>query len=200
MRGGVRMKKVITLIIMVLSISTVTGCGKKENVNAVPELTRVRSICELATMESYYHNVAKVQEKDAGGFLFWKKDKHFWIEYSGVVTLGIDASLLQMDVDGSKVTITMPKAKLLNSKVLPESLTEDSYIVDKDSIDITAEDETKALTLAQENMEQTAAANLVLLENAEERAQELLEEYIDNVGALVGIDYEVEWKYLESNT
>ena len=31
------------------------------------------------------------------GIWLWKKDRKFWIEYAGVVTVGIDASLVNME-------------------------------------------------------------------------------------------------------
>ena len=64
-------------------------------------------------MQCYYHNVAKYKEENASGFWLWAKDKHFWIEYSGVVTLGIDTSQVYMEIDGDTVTIT-PNHKLLH--------------------------------------------------------------------------------------
>lgn len=64
------------------------GTGKPKTPDMEPEVSRMKAICELAVMDCYYHNVAKFKEEDAEGFLFWQKDKQFWIEYSGVVTLG----------------------------------------------------------------------------------------------------------------
>lgn len=64
-------------------------------------MTEMRAICELSTMDCYYHNVAKYFEKDAqrGFWGIGKKDKHFWVEYSGVVRMGIDASLVNIEVE-----------------------------------------------------------------------------------------------------
>ena len=109
------MKRWIALLTSAVLILSCTACQKKEQLPKVePQISQMRSICELAVMECYYHNVAKYQEEDAAGFLLWKKDKHFWIEYSGVVELGIDASRLSMEVSGDEVTITIPAAKVLS--------------------------------------------------------------------------------------
>lgn len=57
-------KKIITLsLIGILLISLLSGCGKSEDKEAAkstePDIMQVRSICKLATVECYYHNVAK---------------------------------------------------------------------------------------------------------------------------------------------
>ena len=55
-------KKIITLsLIGILLISLLSGCGKSEDKEAAkstePDIMQVRSICKLATVECYYHNV-----------------------------------------------------------------------------------------------------------------------------------------------
>ena len=177
-----------------------SACQKKEQLPKVePQISQMRSICELAVMECYYHNVAKYQEEDAAGFLLWKKDKHFWIEYSGVVELGIDASRLSMEVSGDEVTITIPAAKVLSCTVDSTSLTADSFIVDKRSANIDAEDEQAAFAEAQHNMEMSAASNRVLLGNAQQRVQVLLQSYVENIGQAIGKEYTIRWNFLEED-
>ena len=95
------MKKVLALILVVVTL-VCAGCGKAEvPVKMRPNVSQMKSICELAVMDCYYHNVAKFKEEGVSGVLWWQKDKHFWIEYSGIVRLGIDASLVNMEVDSS---------------------------------------------------------------------------------------------------
>ena len=178
-----------------------TACGKpeEEKIAVEPQLIHVRSICELATLECYYHNVAKFYEEDAEGILWWKKDKHFWIEYSGIVTFGINVSLVNIEVTGSQITITLPEAEVQSCKVDSSSLTEDSYIVDKDSAKISAEDERLAFEEAQRVLEETAANDKVLLAEAQQRAQSLLIDYITNLGNVAGEQYSIKWVYVDTN-
>ena len=194
------MKRWIALLTSAMLILSCTACQKKEQLPKVePQISQMRSICELAVMECYYHNVAKYQEEDAAGFLLWKKDKHFWIEYSGVVELGIDASRLSMEVSGDEVTITIPAAKVLSCTVDSTSLTADSFIVDKRSANIDAEDEQVAFAEAQHNMEMSAASNRVLLGNAQQRVQVLLQSYVENIGQAIGKEYTIRWNFLEED-
>ena len=193
------MKKLACLLACAVLAGSFAACGgSAEQITMEPETSQMKAICELAVMDCYYHNVAKFKEEDAAGILFWQKDKHFWIEYSGVVSLGIDASQVALEVDDTLVTITIPEAQVLRCQVDSNELSEDSYIVAKDSARISAEDEVAAFAQAQADLEETAASDTALLSSAQQRAQDLLEEYVQNIGEAVGKDYTIQWVYLDS--
>lgn len=190
-------KKIISIVLAAVMCMTCISCGQKEQKTVEePKVSQVKAICELAVMDCYYHNVAKYFEEDASGIWLWKKDKKFWIEYSGVVRIGIDASLVQMEVKDKQVEITMPKARVMNCTVDAATLNTDSFIVSSDSAKVEAEDQTKAFREAQKNMEEEASGDSALLVAAQQRAQNLLEEYVKNVGSVTGTEYTITWKYI----
>lgn len=198
------MKKKILLFVLTLSMamSTLTGCGAISAMAQEPDIAQVRSICELATLECYYHNVAKaVKEAGTSILNIGEKDRTFWIEYSGTVKLGIDMSKITMKVKGDTVTIKMPAAQVLDVTIDPDSYTEDSFVANKDGFfnknEITSEDATKAVKAATEDMEQIATENAALLLNAEERAQKMIENYIEQLGDLTGRTYNITWETIE---
>lgn len=196
------MKKMIALLLALAALLGCTACGQKEEAPTVElDVTEMRAICELSTMDCYYHNVAKYFEEDAQkGFLgIGKKDKHFWIEYSGIVRMGIDVSLVNIEVEDTLVTITIPEAKVLKCTVNSDSLSQDSYIVDTDSAKIEAADEVLAFAEAQRQLEETAAKDKTLLANAQQRAESLLKEYINNIGEAVGKEYKIDWIYVDAS-
>ena len=203
------MKKIVSLSLaavvvigIVCVIAIVLGQRRvEEPVNMEPQASQMKAICELAVMECYYHNVAKYFEKDAtrGILGIGKKDKHFWVEYSGVVKLGVDVSLVNIEVIDTQITITLPEAKVLGCKIESSSLSEDSFIVDKKSADIEGADEIAAFDEAQSKLEENAANDKTLLANAQQRAQNLLEEYITNIGNAVGKQYSIKWSYVDAN-
>ena len=166
-------KKIITLsLIGILLISLLSGCGKSEDKEAAkstePDIMQVRSICKLATVECYYHNVAK-SEKPAGTGIwhFGEKDRQFWIEYTGTVKLGIDMSKVQMKVNGTDVTVTIPEAEVQQVNVDDDSYNSDSYIFSEDGInknEITAEDATGAVENARNEMIKIAESNPDILQ------------------------------------
>ena len=198
------MKRMTALLLAFSMMVLCAACGKTEEpepeLSIRPQEAQMKAICELAVMDCYYHNVAKYREEDAEGFWLWKKDKHFWIEYSGVVRFGIDVSAVKIESNGDEITITLPQAKVLSCKVDSSSLTEDSYIVDKKSADITAEDENAAFAAAQKKLEEAAAGDKALLSKAQQRAQTLLEDYVDNIGDVVGKEYKINWIYIDAES
>lgn len=195
------MKKLMCILISAMLTLSLAACSDTEPapVDMEPKTSQMKAICELAVMDCYYHNVAKYEMKDAEGFLWWTKDKNFWIEYSGVVTIGIDVSRVTVEVDGTKVTISIPAAEVLRYTVDSSSLTEDSYIVAKNSAAIEAEDEIAAFSVAQADLEATASQDTALLASAQQQAQQLLEDYITNIGKATGKSYSIEWIYLDEN-
>lgn len=187
---------IISLILAMVLCSSCQGT-EEQVIDTEPQVSQMKSICELAAVDCYYHNVAKYKEKDAEGILLWKKDKHFWVEYDGIVTIGIDASLLEIKVKNENVTISMPPAKVLSCKVDEKTLTEDSFVVARDSARIDAETQTEAFKEAQGVMEKNASEDTALLSNAQERAKKLLEDYVKNIGDAVGKKYVVKWVAVE---
>lgn len=189
------MKRIISILLIVVMCLSFTACSNNKEI--APQVSQMKAICELATVQCYYHTVAKYMEDDATGVLWWKKDRKFWVEYSGIVTIGIDTASVNIEVDGENVTITIPPAKVLNCEVDAATLTKDSYIVAKDSAKVEAEHETEIFKDTQAKLEEEAAKDTALLANAQQRAQKLLEDYVTNIGNSVGKTYQIKWVYLE---
>lgn len=174
-----------------------TGCGKETQ---TADFSGVTSVCELATLKCYYHNVAKAETEASGIFAKWLKTgyKKIWTEYSGIIEYGIDISQVTVsepDKNGV-VTVTMPDAQVLNVDVDEDSLgtplTDTGFLTS-----VTTEEKTTTLAGAQEAMEQKAKENTEMLSQAKARAKTLIEEYIKNVGESIGEEYTVEWKDAE---
>lgn len=190
------MKRIAIVLLMALFVGMIGGCSA--DVAAEPNIAQIRSICHLATLECYYHNVAKsTKDKHSGLAGFGEVEREFWIEYDGVVEIGIDMSQVVMDVQDTTVTVTLPEAKILSIDVDQDSWDESKYIHSGDSWfnqnKITAEDQISAITAAQEKMKETAEGNIELLAKARSRAQKLIENYINKLGELSGIEYEIKW-------
>ena len=186
-------KSLICLLSVPMLLLNACGTPKPES-DLTPRVSQMKAICELSVMECYYHNVAKFYEEDAETFLFWSKDKEFWIEYGGIVKLGIDASDVAIEVDGDVVSITLPEATVLGCEVDQTTLGEDAYIVADGSAKVTADDQTEAFAAAQKDMEETAAQDTTLLTMARQRVQQLLEEYIRNLSEASGQTYTIQWQ------
>jgi len=190
------MKKCKYIILSLIICLCLCGCEKETG--KIPDLAQIKSICNLATLEAYYHNVAKyTKEAESGITHLFEKDREMWIEYTGKAKIGIDMSDVTMEIKENKVKIYIPNAKLLSIDI--GKIDKDSYITNDDSWlnknEFTPEEETKAINKAQEKMKEHVESNSQLLLQAQTRAKDLIEEYIIQLGKLSNIEYEIEWIY-----
>lgn len=201
MKGVTGIMKKIKLLIVTTLIFCFILSGCKQNNNVIvkePDITQIRSICNLATLECYYHNVAKSKKVADSWF---KKDREFWIEYTGIAKIGIDMSKVNMEISGNNITVTLPNAELLDIDIRENDLNEESYIKSADGWirnKITADDQTAAINSAQIEMSESVKSNKSLLLNAQDRAKELIENYIKKLGEISNIEYQIKWVYEDS--
>ena len=155
---------------------------------------RIRRICELATLECYYHNTT--EWKYNGNML--DPSKRLWMEYDGLVRVGINGE--QVDVSGpddnNVVTVTIPKAVILEKDLDESTLAS----VEAGSrymgflpiySEITSEDRQKALAEAQNKMEEKTSQNHKILAEAQERAKKIIQNSIIKIGEMEGKKYTV---------
>ncbi len=213
-------KKIIAAAVLGLFMAAVCSCAKEpedgtpvmndiietpepaETVKiSYPDISQIRSICELATIECYYHNVAKsVKEKGSGLLHIGEVERTFWIEYSGVAKLGIDMSKVTMEIEKEHIIITIPQAELLG--LSDYSFTEDSYISSDDGLNknpITAQNQTEAVAAANEHIRGLFENDDSMLLRAQDRARKLIENYIKQIGEITDASYQVEWIYEKSS-
>lgn len=180
------------ILITLLSINCLLGCGSQKQ---KPDFSSIKSVCELSTLKCYYHNVA-TYEKNAHGLLkvFGSGYKKIWIEYSGIVNLGIDINKVDISEPDTNnvITIKIPDAEVqstsLDQSTLSEPLT-DKGVFTK----ITTEEKTEALASAQQNMKETAQKDTSLLAQAKEHAKLILQGYINNLGEEFNEEYTIKW-------
>lgn len=197
---GHRMIFLLIWAFVLTGCSAGTGQTETETETDMPQNlslneSQMQSICELATLECYYHNTAKFDSEKK--VLFWNTSKKLWIEYSGIVKVGIDVGELEMDVKGNVVTITIPEAKVLSCHVDDTSLSADNFYSETKGLgsgSIGAEEQTKAFQAAQDGMLSTVQEDTSLLLQARTRAQTLLENYVKNVSEAMGVSYEIRWE------
>ena len=180
------------LLALAVGACSLTGCAEKKK---EADFSGIAAVCELATLKCYYHNVAKA-ETEASGLFKWLGTgyKKICTEYSGIVELGIDVNKVSISSPDSNgvVKVAIPEAEILNVDLdeasMSEPLTDKGFFTK-----ITKEEETSALAEAQKNMEETARENSALLVQARERAKNVIEGYVKNVGEELGEEYTVEW-------
>ena len=192
------MKRKNIVILIVLLLLVITGCGNK-NPDVKPSLSQVRNISDLATVKAYYHNVAKVEKKKGQGLThLFEVDRKYWIEYTGVVKIGIKMSSITIDEKDNVVTINMPRAEILSHHC--ENYNDDSIYKNEDGFNenkIEDSEVNEAIKKADEEMLEKVKNNQSLFNRAEDGAEKLIQNYIEQVGKISGKKYEVKFVYGE---
>ena len=82
------MKKLLSSFLVLSLLFTFAGCNSKPKeepkiVEKTIEVKEMREIAELATVDCYFHNVAKSdRDLNPAWYQFWeKKNMRFWVEY-----------------------------------------------------------------------------------------------------------------------
>lgn len=187
------MKRIFSILLVLVMVLSLSACGKKSD--AELKVEDIHAICELATIKCYYNNVAQIDKKKDNIF---QKDRKMWIEYEGEAVLGIDMSKLEIKISEDSVDITMPKAEILSIQPKRETLNEKSYVASADGFlfknKITTEDQETAITKGQTEMEKAINENSALFTQAENKAKELIENYITKLSEIIGKEYTINWK------
>lgn len=191
----IRILKVNIIIFCILAIIAIVifkfPDSKKEAVEEV-NFSDVSKICELATLRCYYHDVAEFQKDSTG--LFSYGAKKMWMEYNGVVSVGVDVEQVKVETptDDGVVKIYVPQAIILDinaDKTTISDPIEETGILTK----ITADEKAQAFSAAQATMRENAESDTKLLNQAHNNAKELLKQYVLTVGKQIGQNYTVQW-------
>ncbi len=157
--------------------------------------SEIQSICELATLDCYYHNVT---EWSKTGDIF-SGDKKIWIEYDGSVQVGIRGKIDISEPDAENtITVTLPQASILDSDLDEDSIYE---IYSEGPLwgfipaysKISTSESMEALNGAQNDMRTTASKNDTILNMAKERAKMIIKKNIIVLGEMAGKQYQVKF-------
>ena len=195
-RKMIRNTGIFVILILVAILIVIFPEFKKEDISTV-EFSSVDKICELSTLRCYYHDVAEYEKQPDGLFqygLFKYGYKKFWIEYDGIVELGIDVDKVQVNQpdENNIVYVYVPDARIIDVNADKDTMS-DPIVETGKFTSITTEEKTKAFSDAQKTMRENAEANNALLKQAKVNAMKLLEQYIVNVGRQMDQIYTVKW-------
>lgn len=151
----------------------------------------IQTISELTTIQCRFHNVAIRDVKE--GFL-GAKNEYIWFEFDGIVDIGIDMNKIQISEPNEEgiIRIYLPPAQILNATPDTTSIKKP---VEKTGwfSEFDGGNEVEMILDATEDMKNDANTQVMLTAQAYERAQFVLEQYVINVGKMLGEDYTVEW-------
>ena len=86
-------------------------------------INELKKIEELSTLSFKYTNYAEVNESnDINGFALPLTSHEFLLIYGGEVKLGVDMSQADVQVQGAKVSVVLPKSKILSDEIDEDSV------------------------------------------------------------------------------
>lgn len=163
---------------------------RPDNTTDVHKMFSTEMIRELTTLECTYHNVA-VHKKE--GNVIGVGDQYVWFEYDAVVRAGIDMSKVKIEepTEDGVVKIHLPEAGILGITEKEKTISkpvEELGVFTK----LTADEERAIINEATEKLRKDATTREVITQ-AHASAKEVLEQYVINIGDLVGEKYTVKW-------
>ena len=185
---------VILLAVVLAMVLFFTFSGRDTEKFYSVDFSSVDKICELATLRCFYHNVAEY-EKSGSGLLRIGAYGHkkLWIEYDGIIDVGIDASRVQINPPDSTglVRVYVPEAMILGISADEKSLgtVMDTGLFTK----ISAQERSDVFSKAQSDMKESARTDSSTLTQAHRNAKQLIKQYIISVGVQTGREFTVEW-------
>lgn len=162
---------------------------RPDNKTDIHDYFSAELVGELTTLQCRYHNVSVHKE---GGALGIGK-QYVWFEYDVIVDVGIDIKQVKIEgpSDEGVIRIYFPPIEILEAK--PDMGTIKKPVHDVAwGADLTTGEEYKIINDGTEKLK-TDAKTKEIITQAQESAKEVLEQYVMNVGKLVGEDYRVEW-------
>lgn len=150
---------------------------------------QIQSISELATVEYNYTNMGKFENQAT--FYGWKvpfTTKSFIISYDGKIKAGIDMSLVEVKVASKKISVTVPKAKILSHEINEKSIEvfdETANIFNQISIT-----DYNQFAIDQKDKMETNVKEKGLIEEAQDKAASTIKTFI-NLSNQLSDDYEI---------
>lgn len=170
---------------------------RPDNKTNIHDYFSAEMVGELTTLQCRYHNVS-VHDKEGGALGIGKQ--YVWFEYDVIVDVGIDVKQVKIEgpSDEGVIKIYLPPIEILEAK--PDMSTIKKPVHDVAwGADLTTDEEHKIINAGSEKLKADAKTKEIITQ-AQESAKEVLEQYVMNVGKLVGEDYKVEWTKDSDNT
>jgi hypothetical protein len=157
------------------------ACGGKSEKDRKAEIFAFKDMSELATVE---YTISKVVKASDNGSWFKMGKRKIVLSVQGYVKAGIDLSQVKEDqvfIEGKKVVIQLPRAKLINLNIPPEEIKEE---VEETGFfrDGFKNEEKQDLLQQAENNIRKSVDSMGILKTAEENAQLFIGNFIKRLG------------------
>ena len=183
------------IILGILFIVAITMPKRLPKIFSSSNYSIIEKICNLATVEAYYHNVANrdVPAQGIGKVLGNIGYKKYWLEFDTILKFGVNAKKVKITSPNRKneVHIYVPPAEILAEPTwirdkIGEPVTDTGFLTS-----ISNDDETIAVADAIKKLKTDASKDDSHLELARDRAKLFFKNFIINTGREIGVEYTV---------
>ena len=157
---------------------------------------QIQGISELASVEYNYTNMGKYENQVT--FYGWNvpfTTKSFILSYDGKIKAGIDMSLVEVNVHGQNIDITIPQAKILSHEIDQESI--EVFDETKNIFNQISITDYNQFAIDQKKSMESKAQEKGLLEEAQNKAKETIQTFVESMYSSSD-DYKIEIKMAES--
>lgn len=105
----------VLAVILLISKAKTTGENEYDSTTILNKIVHIQ---ELALVKYNYSGVIAYKDfKKILNINVPLTEKYFLLKYNGYINAGVDFSRIKVDVNGESVSVSMPKAKILNTTI-----------------------------------------------------------------------------------
>ena len=185
----------IFIVLFILLIIVIIIPKRLPSIFSDSTYSKIEKICELSTVEAYYHEVAeKTEDASALGKIIGNIGyKKYWLEYDAIIKYGIDAKKVKISKPNIKneVRVYIPKAEILGEPQIVKEYMQDPITDSGFLTSIKEEYKTEAIEMSIKDLKEKASQDKDNLELAYQRAKVFFEKYLINAGREFGVEYKI---------
>ncbi|AMB93763.1 DUF4230 domain-containing protein [Aerococcus sanguinicola] len=188
-----------SLLAVLVLLGLAFGLGRHFSVAGDEDITselvgnRLEEAKELTTSKYFYTNTGAYEnDREFYGLKLPFTNKKFIVSYDGIIHAGVDLAEADISINGDKIQVKLPKAKILSHEIDSDSVKvfdEEASIFNQ----VKVEDYSK-FSNEQKKTAEKKAVDKGLLEEAEKQAQQAVEDLL-NMDPEIHENYQVEVRF-----
>lgn len=170
---------ILAIFLIIFSMGASWGKGRGTKLTNDNVKAQLNSISEISKTNYHYTNITKFDAVDDFYGFDASDYSNLTISYDGVITAYIDASKIKVEIDGSKVNITLPEASIESNEITENSIA--VYNSNNGSFENITLTDFAGFKTTQQPVAQTKATTNGLLFDTAERAKAAITPLIESL-------------------
>lgn len=170
---------ILAIFLIIFSMGASWGKGRGTKLTKDNIMNGLTAISDISKTNYHYTNVTKFDAVDDFYGFDASDYSNLTISYDGVITAYIDASKIKVEIDGSKVNITLPEATIESNEITENSVA--VYNSNNGSFENITLTDFAGFEATQQPVAQTKATTNGLLFDTSERAKTAIKPLIEAI-------------------